>query len=252
MFKKLSYIWLIVLIMVSCSDSNKKDENTLIIGVSPDNRPFEYYSFEGSGKSQVIGFDIDLIRKVTHGIGKKVHFLEMDFDGLIPALKTGRIDVIASALTPTPERRKSISFSDNYYQAPIAIISLIKNKYSDWDQTWNGKVIGIQMGSSYDVLLTRLIAQGKLKATLLKESNLITLIESLKIGRIDGLVCSIPPAKSFVKLNSMVMTYDKLPYTIGFAFGMPQNSKLETPINMALEKLKKKGTINNLIKKWFK
>lgn len=95
----------------------KKD--VLIIGLDATYPPFEFVDTTGkiSGISVAIGEEIG---KTT---GKKVEYRNMSFEGLIPALQTGQIDLIISSVTASPERRKSIDFSDPYVKTKLSILA---------------------------------------------------------------------------------------------------------------------------------
>ena len=66
-------------------------------------------------------------------LGKDLKIEDMSFDGLLPALDSGQIDMVAAGMTVTPEREKNALFSDPYYSASQRIIvkkgSPISNKY---------------------------------------------------------------------------------------------------------------------------
>ena len=59
---------------------------------------------------KITGFDVDLIQAIGKQMGMEVNIQNMSFDGLVPALKTGNLDVAISGMTITEERKKSISF----------------------------------------------------------------------------------------------------------------------------------------------
>jgi ABC-type amino acid transport substrate-binding protein len=91
----------------------------LVIGLDATYPPFEFVDTQGkiTGISVAIG---DEIGKTT---GKKVEYRNMSFEGLIPALKTGQIDLIISSVTASPERRKSIDFSEPYVKTKLSILA---------------------------------------------------------------------------------------------------------------------------------
>src|SRR6201987_4886325 len=86
--------------------------------------PFEMLDTSG----QPAGISVDLARELGKSLNRPVRFENIPFDGLIPSLKTGKIDVVISSLTMTEDRKKSIDFSDPYLKMGLAILA---NKNSD-------------------------------------------------------------------------------------------------------------------------
>lgn len=77
--------------------------------------------------NQLVGADIELMSRFAASMGKKPVFEVMDFGALIPALTSGKVDMIASDIFITEERMKAIDFSDPYYEAENKIYALKKN-----------------------------------------------------------------------------------------------------------------------------
>lgn len=92
--------------------------DVLVIGMDATYPPFEFKDEKGrfSGVSVAMG------QEIAKKLGKPVEFRNMDFDGLIPALQTGQIDLIISSLTASEQRRKSIDFSDPYVKTGLSIL----------------------------------------------------------------------------------------------------------------------------------
>ena len=92
----------ILAIALTAASLNAK---TIIVGSDAEYPPFEYIDENG----KIDGFDIDLIGEISKIAGFEYKFIKVGFDALIPALKAGKIDAIAAAMSATPERdRKSV------------------------------------------------------------------------------------------------------------------------------------------------
>ena len=103
-----------------CGDSeNQNTAETLKVGTTLDFAPFE---FRNPDEKEFQGFDMDIIRAVGREIGKPVEIGDINFEGLIPSLKSGNVDLFIAAITITDERKKLISFSDPYYKSGLAIL----------------------------------------------------------------------------------------------------------------------------------
>lgn len=90
----------------------------LRLGTAAVTEPFSFVD----GSQQVVGFDIELARRVAQKEGKTLEVVNMDFGALIPALIAGKIDMIAACITITDERAKKILFSTSYYTGGIAAL----------------------------------------------------------------------------------------------------------------------------------
>ncbi|HEY2493560.1 MAG TPA: ABC transporter substrate-binding protein/permease [Paenibacillus sp.] len=124
-------------------DTNKK----LILGTSAEFAPYEFHKTI-DGKDQIVGFDIAIAKEIARDMGAELVIEDMGFDSLLSALQSGRVDLVISGLTPTDERRKSIDFSNNYYQSHQVIVVRAKDqdKYPTMKELENEK-IGAQKGS---------------------------------------------------------------------------------------------------------
>ena len=96
----------------------RAEQKALIAGMEMSFPPFEMLDSSG----QPAGVSVDLARAMGQYLNRPIQFQNIPFDGLIPSLKTGKIDVIISSLTRTEEREKSIDFSDPYLRMGLAIL----------------------------------------------------------------------------------------------------------------------------------
>ena len=112
-----------VTLVAGCgSSADKKDgasgeQKTLVVGMEPTFPPFEF-----TENDKYIGFDIDLANAIGEKMGSKVEVKSLGFDALIPALRSGQIDMIASGMDATPERQKQVSFTDPYFHDGYSVV----------------------------------------------------------------------------------------------------------------------------------
>ncbi|MDT4010539.1 transporter substrate-binding domain-containing protein, partial [Staphylococcus simulans] len=98
-----------------------KQRGELRVGLSADYAPYEFESSK-NGKREYVGIDVELAKKIAKDNHLKLKIENMSFDSLLGALKTGKIDMIISGMTPTPERKKEVDFSDFYMKSGQSII----------------------------------------------------------------------------------------------------------------------------------
>lgn len=97
-----------------CTKCNK----TLKFATVAGSAPFAYMK-----NNEIVGYDIDIINYIGAKLGYKVEIIEMSFDGIIPALKSGKVDVAGCSIIVTEERKKSVLFSLPNYTGGIVIVT---------------------------------------------------------------------------------------------------------------------------------
>ena len=98
-----------------------KDSGKLVVGTCADYPPYEWHLVQ-DGEDKIIGFDIDIAQAIADELGVELEVQDMDFDGLIPALSTGKVDMIIAGMNPTEERKQSVDFTDIYYTQKDALV----------------------------------------------------------------------------------------------------------------------------------
>lgn len=127
---------------MGCGPSEK---STLTVGMELSYPPFEMTDEDGAP----VGISVEMAMALGRSMGEEVEIKNFPFDGLIPALKTGKIDLIISSMTATPERAKSIDFSAPYLRTGLCLLiskdSTIRS-YEDLDS--QGRVIAVKLGTT--------------------------------------------------------------------------------------------------------
>ena len=188
--------------------------------------------------------DIDLAKKIAKDNNLKLKIVNMSFDSLLGALKTGKIDIIISGMTSTPERKKQVDFSDSYMMTKnIMLVKKDKvNEYKDI-KDFNNKKVGAQKGTEQEK-----IAQTEIEnASITSLSRLPDVILALKSGKVEGAVVEKPVAEAYLKQNpklgiSNVKFNEEEKDTV---IAVPKDSpKLLSQINKTIKEVKDKGLID--------
>jgi ABC-type amino acid transport substrate-binding protein len=247
--KKIGFIFTVVALMLAgcgCDKEAPKQSNHLVVGLSADYPPFEYFK-----EGQIVGFDVDLMKALAAKIGATVEFKDMNLDGIIGALQTNRIEAAISSLTVSEERKKAVDFTDSYYSGSVAIVSY-KTLKIDTLNDIKGQTIGVQTGSVYETY-----ANSDLKAqvgdlTIKTLPKIPDLIQDLKSKRIVCLVMGTTEAKRLEAeqpdLKAMVVGGSETEVAIA----VPKNSELRKKLNQALAEMKADGSLERLTKEWLK
>ncbi|HDG5885730.1 TPA: ABC transporter permease subunit [Staphylococcus aureus] len=220
-----------------------KERGELRVGLSADYAPMEF-EHTVNGKTEYAGVDIDLAKKIAKDNNLKLKIVNMSFDSLLGALKTGKIDIIISGMTSTPERKKQVDFSDSYMMTKnIMLVKKDKvNEYKDI-KDFNNKKVGAQKGTEQEK-----IAQTEIEnASITSLSPLPDVILALKSGKVEGAVVEKPVAEAYLKQNpklgiSNVKFNEEEKDTV---IAVPKDSpKLLSQVNKTIKEVKDKGLID--------
>ncbi|MEL0538578.1 ABC transporter permease subunit [Staphylococcus debuckii] len=174
-----------------------KERGVLRVGLSADYAPLEFESHK-NGKREYAGIDIEIAKKIAKDNGLKLKIENMNFDSLLGALKTGKIDMIISGMTPTPERKKEVDFSDSYLKSSQTMV--VKktdiDKYKSLKDFAN-KRIGAQKQTTQEQLAKTEIENADVQSM----TRLPEVILSLKSNKIDGAIIEGPVAEAYLKQN---------------------------------------------------
>ena len=242
-------------IKIPASNSGK----VLKIGVSATREPFSFVDKDG----RVTGHDGELARIIGAKLQRPVEFTNMKFMALIPALQSGKVDLIVSGMTATEERRKLIDFSDPYFansqvmlvkksaveeaarNKPVAEMNRSQKLESIADL--KDKRIGLLLGSVHDSYA----AEKFPKATLLQYKTPSDILLAVKSGKADAgiytretLVEVLRDEPEFGLLGESLFS---VPIAMGFN---KQNSALREKFNVFLRQIVDNGVYDNMVERW--
>ena len=115
------------------------------------NAEFEPFEYKDGG--EVVGIDIEISQKIADAIGVELEVTDIAFDSLIPALQSGKADIVAAGMTADDERRKNVDFSESYFNASQAIIVTVDSEIAG-PEDLEGKTVGVQLGTTGDQYCT--------------------------------------------------------------------------------------------------
>ncbi len=156
-------LFFIVLALACCT---KPGPAPLVVGMELAYPPFEMTDPQG----QPAGVSVDLARALAEHMGRPLQIENIPFDGLIPALKTGRIDLVISSMTATAERRQSIDFSEPYLTTGLAILAgrdRAITTIEDLNQA--GRTVAVKLGTTGELYARDHLPRATL--TVLKEES---------------------------------------------------------------------------------
>lgn len=233
--------------LAGCGSQQPAEQaKVLKVGMDAAFAPFE---FQDDKSKDYTGFDVDLINAIGKQMGYEVKIQNTGFDGLIPALEAGNIDVIISAMTITEERAKKVNFSKPYYKSGLSIVVKSDNNTIKGFKDLEGKQIAVQIGS------TGAVEAKKIKDAKIREFNTVPeAFLELKAGGVDAVVNDLPVNDYYIaksgakdaKLVGDLLTAED--YGIATT---KKNAELAQKIDKALEELKTNGEYAKIFEKWF-
>lgn len=210
------------------------------------------------GNRKIVGFDIEFAAYIAKKLGKKLEIINMEFGAMLPALISGKVDMIGAGLSITEERAKSVLFSNSYYLSGIAAIvkspaTVSSNqtdkavKMSSMDDLATKK-IGIFSGTVHDAFLAKKYP----RASVSRFESTADLILSVSTGKIDAAMLDLITAGILLKRNDdlAILCDDVLDTPLGVGFNK-KNKALRDEFNGFLKEIRADGTHSAMHKRWF-
>lgn len=198
------------------------------------------------------GFDIDLAEMMARSLGAELKIVVMPLNELVPAVKSGKVDIAISNMTMTMERNKHVAFSHPYLESGKCLITkqpemAAGENAADID-TKKATVVVIKDSTS-EGFANILMKHTKIVAVDSKDKG----IEMVKNGKADAMLTDYPMCMAAVSNNpdaGFVATFSTLTYE-PISIAMPGNDPLFMNwTDNFVERLKATGTIDGLLQKW--
>lgn len=260
--KKFSYLSTIILVLLTlilgaCSKKDSglaaiKAKGQLIIGLDDTFAPMGFKNEKG----EIIGFDIDLAKEVAKRLGIEAVFKPSEWSGIVLELKSKNIDVVWNGMTITEDRKKEINFS-NTYMTNSQIIVTLANSPLNSKTDLNGKIVGLQLGSSSFDAVSKDELSKSFKEIKKYDTNVEALMD-LEAGRIDSVVVDEIVARYYIaqkeknsnKIIFKVLNDDfgKEEYGVGIR---KEDTDLKEAIDKTIDEMKKDGSYDAIYENWF-
>ena len=226
------------------AEDAEKTEGALIMGTNAAFPPYEFVDDNGD----YAGIDVEIATAVAEKLGLTLEVKDMEFDSLISAVSGGVVDVVLAGLTVNEERQQSVNFSESYATGVQVVIVPEGSDIASVDDL-EGKVIGVQAGTTGDIYCTDDYGQDNVK----QFTNGALAVEALKNEQVDCVVIDNEPAKKFVENNEGLIILDTEYVTENYAAAFSkENTELLDSFNAALKELQEDGTVDAIIAKYIK
>ena len=194
-------------VMMMLSLATAVAEGTLRVGMECGYAPYnwqqtdatEYTAVIADGNGYADGYDVQIARRIAEALNMDLEVVKTDWDGLIPSLVAGNIDLIIAGMSPTAERKMTIDFTDYYYQSELVVVVRADGAYAEATtlDELNGAVICAQLNTFHDTVIDQI--PGVVHDT--PRETFPAMIVALNAGAIDGYVAERPGAEADVMAN---------------------------------------------------
>lgn len=206
--KKTILSCLAALFMLFIGVTNAQADNYLRVGMEAAYVPFNWTQDNSSNgavpiegtKQYANGYDVQTAKKIAKVLGKKPLIVKTKWEGLVPALTSGKIDLIIAGMSPTKERKKEIAFSNSYYTSEPVLVVRKDSKYAKAKNL--NDFSGAKVTSQQGVYLYNLINQIPKVSRQTAMGDFSQMRQALASNVIDAYVSERPEALSSTKANS--------------------------------------------------
>jgi polar amino acid transport system substrate-binding protein len=228
-------------------------DRKILIGTDATYPPFEVVD-ESTG--EVVGFDPDMMAEIAELTGVEYEFQPTAWDGIFAALAAKEFDAVLSAVTIYPDRAEIVDFTTPYYQVgQVVSVRADEEDINGYEDLADGAIVGVQLSTTGDFATTD---EANVPEDNVRRFDTIDLAyQALLNGDLDAVVADSPTTQNYVTRfegeikivggegeDAWFTTED---YGIAVQKG---DDELNESLSAAIEKLKKDGTIQELLEKW--
>jgi putative lysine transport system substrate-binding protein len=239
----------VVMLLTGCGSSSESKEaagGMFKVGLEAGYAPFNWTQMDASnggvkiegGSEYAGGYDVEVAKRIAKDLGKELVIVKTEWDGLVPALASGKIDAIIAGMSPTANRREVIDFSNNYYKSDLVMVVKKGGKYEAATsiKDFMGAKITAQLNTFHYSVIDQIESVAKQPAM----DNFPAMRVALESGMIDGYVSERPEGVSSQSANK---NFKMVEFKTGFttseedtsiAVGVAKGSDLTEKINKTL------------------
>lgn len=250
--RKLSRIFIlavaVALVATACGgDTADLGGRTVRVGVENAYRPFNFID-EATGEGA--GFDYDIWNEICNRIGCTAEFVEAGWPAVIEETGQGVYDTAADGITITEDRKAVVAFSDSYMTTiQKFLVRADEDRFTTSDEFIAGDyVLGTQVGTTNYELGEDLVGIARIEAF----DSFPVAIQALLSGDVDAVIIDDIAGQGYQGTYAGAMKNldgDLQSDPLGFIY--PHDSDLIEPVNQVIADMKKDGTLDALITKWF-
>ncbi len=226
----------------SASGVQTVQEGVLTMGTNAYFPPYEYY--EGS---EIVGIDAEIAQEIADRLGLELSIQDMEFDSIITAVQTGKVDMGLAGMTVTEDRKKNVNFTDSYVTDSVQAIVVPEGSDIQGPEDLTGKTIGVQLSTTGDELASAEFGSDHVE----KYNKGNDAILALKTNKVDAVIIDGATAQSYAASTEGLVVLDTAYSQEEYAACInKENTELLEKVNAALAEMKEDGTIDAIKEKY--
>lgn len=179
-------------------------KEVLRVAMSADYAPFDWLQEDDSNGavmtsngSYMNGYDVLVAKYIAEKLDMDLEITQIDWDGLILSIQSGKVDCAIAGMSITSERSQSVDFSDPYYNANIVAAD---GPYADAVNVtdFEGAILTSTLNTVWYDVLDQITDYATKDAAL---DTFASMVAAVHAGKIDGFTCDMPSAKSILVSN---------------------------------------------------
>ena len=233
-------------------DSEDTSSDTVVykVGTEPTFPPIDTTDED----QNIVGLDMDIMKAIGEDQGFEVEFENLSFDGLIPALQAGNIDIVAAGMNKDdPERQEQVDFSDAYYESQLFVAVPVDNDtINSIDDLTSDMRVAAQTGTTGAEKVKELADSGQIGEAVILD-GLDTVMMQLINGDVQAVINDKPVTEAYMaKQPDKIKMVGEALNAENYGFAVQKgNTELLEKINAGLANIKEDGTFDELVDKWF-
>lgn len=225
-------LWVIVALLLMLPACKEEEQADLVMATDAAFFPYEYIE-----EGEIVGIDVDIVREVGRRIGKTIRIENMEFDSVIAAVQSGKVDFAASGITASEDRAKQVLFTVPYAVAQQVII-VPQGSAITSAADLKGVKVGVQSGTTGDMYVKDNIGEPE------RYTNGAMAIAALKTGKVDAVVLDNLPAEKHVAQNAQLKILPEPLTEEKYAIALGKNqTALRDEMNAALQEMAADGSL---------
>ena len=237
--KKIFLMFAMIFMFAACGGNKAAAQKVYVVGTNAEYPPFEYVE-----NGEIAGFDAEIIKEAAKRMGIEYKWLNTNFDGLIPALQTKKVDIVIAGMSVTPEREKAVNFSIPYLTSNVAIVTNSKNPIKNMNDL-SGKSYGVELGTTKEASARKIDG-----AEVVPFSSTTGALVALKSGKIDGMVLDESVSSKYIEKNPELVLVGVMEGEPKAAAFNKDDKELMENFSKVLEEMITDGTVAELREKY--
>ena len=218
---------------------------TLRVGTSGLDMPMSYYGKEG----KLLGFDVEFMQRLGLALNARLEVSSMGYDALIPALESGKLDIVIASLNDTPERRKVLLMSKVYIDSGISLLlkkERLPKTLSALD-AFSGKTVASLSGTIFDQHIDRRINNVKH----LYFNDMSSMVLALQNEKVEAVALDEPVGRLMAARFPDLELVPEAVCVDQYGFALRKENPLRGKVSAVIHKLKNDGTLQEMQERWF-